>query len=378
MNFIHLADTHLGATNYKLKERENDFLNAFKQVIDYAIKNKVEFIVHSGDLFDKGKPGNNILLFTINQLKRLKKEGIRFYTMPGSHDMSVDGTLITVLERVGLLINVAKPSNYENNGEEIIIKGEDAGNAIIYGVPGRRANIKRIYNSIRLAKSNKFKIFMFHHTLSSVIGSEDFADIPITSLPIGADYYAGGHWHEHEEFTYHGKPVIYPGSTEYNSITEMSSGKPRGFIHYKDKPIFKKITTREVKVIDITCNTTPEEATRKAINEITKSNKGLIIIRFKGKLIKGKRSDIDVKIIKKEAENNGWLHCSIKLSDLNNPGEEITTNNKSVNEIERDYLKSLGYNNNEIKIAQEIIRILGNNYSTKDLTKAVNEVLKII
>lgn len=381
MNFIHVSDTHLGASNFKLKEREDDFINAFKKVITYALKEKVEFVIHSGDLFDKGRPTNRILLSAINQLKRLRRAGIPFFTIPGSHDMSVDGTFITVLEKVGLLRNVAKPENFVKEGEYFLMKGEEVNNAVIYGLPGRRDNINAMYEVIKPAPANnKFKIFLFHHIISDVKDANNFADIPINSLPKGMDYYAGGHWHEHENFTYEGKPLIYPGSTEYGDVDAMTKALPRGFIHFKEKPVFIKLDTREINVLNINCNDlSPEEVTKKCINSINESIKGIVIIKLKGSLKSGKRSEIDTVRISEHAVSKGYIHCNVRLSDLINPGENITLSNaQNIEDIEKEFLTKKGYVKEELSIARQLIEILGKDYKPAELNKAVEKAVKLL
>ncbi len=371
MNFIHFGDTHLGGSNFKLPEREQDYLDAFSQVIDYALREKPDFIIHSGDLFDRGKPGNKILLFVIKQLKRLKEAGIPFITIAGSHDVSVDGTFITILEKVGLLINASSKENYVKSEKGIIVKGIDVGNATVYGVPGRRANIKAIYDSLLPEPSDKFKIFIFHHIISNVSDASDFADIPLRSLPPGMDYYAGGHWHEHEEFSYNGKPVIYPGSTEFTDIDSMARGKERGFIHYKKGPEFVKLKTRKVEVREVNCNNlSPEEATSKCLSELKESNGALIVLKLNGTLRTGKRNEINVSQIVREALSKGYLHCNVRISNVNNPGENILSA-RPVNEMEKEFLSSRGYSEKEIMVAQQLIDILGNNYTPDELEKAI-------
>jgi len=374
MNFVHFSDTHLGGSNFKLREREQDFLDAFKQVIDYCLKEKPEFILHSGDLFDKGKPSNRILLFVIKQLKKLKQAGIPLFIVPGSHDVSVDGTFITILERVGLLRNVAKPENFEGP----LMKGEECGDAIIYGVPGRRANIRQIYEAIKPRESDKFKIFMFHHITSDIMGTEEFADIPLSLLPQGMDYYAGGHWHDYESNTYQGKPVIYPGSTEYSDINVMQ-GKARGFIHYQDKPRFIKLETREVGVREIDCNNlNPEEITAKCIDNLKPSNQGLLILKLKGTLKEGKRNEVDTQVIKEQAQTKGYLYCNVRISGLNNPGEVSINTKKTIEDIEKEFLKKKGYSESEVMIARQLIELLGKDYKPQELIKAINKAGELV
>ncbi len=48
-----MADMHLGYRQYDLEQRFIDLGLTFKQIIEYAVLNKVEFVLISGDLFDK-------------------------------------------------------------------------------------------------------------------------------------------------------------------------------------------------------------------------------------------------------------------------------------------------------------------------------------
>ena len=96
MKFAHVADTHIGKMNFKLKEREEDFKDSFSEFIDVCINKKVDFVIHSGDLFDKPRPKTSLISFVVEQLKKLKQNNIPFYVVPGSHDMGVDGTFISV------------------------------------------------------------------------------------------------------------------------------------------------------------------------------------------------------------------------------------------------------------------------------------------
>lgn len=62
MKFAHLADTHLGYRQFGLLEREKDFYEVFDKIIDKIIEEKVDFVIHSGDLFDSARPSPIALL----------------------------------------------------------------------------------------------------------------------------------------------------------------------------------------------------------------------------------------------------------------------------------------------------------------------------
>jgi len=74
---VHTADTHLGYRQYHKAEREDDFKQAFIGVIEYAIENDVNAVVHGGDLFHNSQPGTDPFMVAIEQLQRLKALGFR-------------------------------------------------------------------------------------------------------------------------------------------------------------------------------------------------------------------------------------------------------------------------------------------------------------
>ncbi len=87
MKFAHLADTHLGYRQYGLIEREKDFYEVFDKVIDKIIEEKVDFVIHSGDLFETARPSPMALLTFQKGLLKLKGAGIPMYAIAGNHDV---------------------------------------------------------------------------------------------------------------------------------------------------------------------------------------------------------------------------------------------------------------------------------------------------
>lgn len=384
MKFLHTADTHLGRRNFKLEERENDFENAFRQVVDIAITEKTEFIIHSGDIFDTGKPNHRELLFAVTELNRLKKEKIPFFTIAGNHDINLDQTAITILERVGLLTNLSSSRYYESENGKIKVKGEIIGNVFLCGIPGRTGNARGMYELIEPEKKGKYNIFLFHHTISSV--STLFEDIPTALLPKGFDYYAGGHWHTPYEEKYDNGIIIYPGSTEYADLTEMKNErKKRVVIADTETGEIKeiKLNTREVIVKEIDCGELlPEEVNLKCENALEKNEKkALIILELKGKLKGGTKGEIDKIRINKKAEEKGYLHCNIKTSDILTHTQQfdVNTKGKNINEIETAYLKGKEYTETQITLSKAIIQRLGDeNSSQKELQDYQNRIMEEI
>jgi len=86
MRIAHLADTHLGYRQYNLDEREQDLYDAFNQIIDKAIEERVDVIIHSGDLFERSHPPIKALLTLKDALKKIRGK-IKFLSILGEHDI---------------------------------------------------------------------------------------------------------------------------------------------------------------------------------------------------------------------------------------------------------------------------------------------------
>ena len=86
ITFIHTADWHIRDTQYGRRFRGEDFAKSIRNVVNIAIKNKVDFIINGGDTFHiKGPSGSMMdLLFEVHA--KLKKAGIPMYTVTGNHD----------------------------------------------------------------------------------------------------------------------------------------------------------------------------------------------------------------------------------------------------------------------------------------------------
>ena len=88
MKFSHISDTHLGLVQYGIEEREQDIYDSFNQAIDISIKDKVNFVIFSGDIFHTPNPSGAAILQMANALKRLKQNEIESFFVLGEHDIS--------------------------------------------------------------------------------------------------------------------------------------------------------------------------------------------------------------------------------------------------------------------------------------------------
>jgi len=81
INTIILTDTHLSEKNIKTN------LSIFKQAINLAKENKLDFVIHAGDIFDsrKGQSDSLLRIFEII-LDEFETNNIKLIAIPGNHD----------------------------------------------------------------------------------------------------------------------------------------------------------------------------------------------------------------------------------------------------------------------------------------------------
>ncbi|USZ68862.1 metallophosphoesterase [Halorussus salilacus] len=99
---IHTGDTHLGYRQYHSPERRADFLQAFEQVIDDAIAEDVDAVVHAGDLFHDRRPDLSALHGTISVLRTLRDADIPFLAIVGNHEGTRGRQWLDLFEMLGL------------------------------------------------------------------------------------------------------------------------------------------------------------------------------------------------------------------------------------------------------------------------------------
>lgn len=386
MKFIHIGDTHIGNV-YKSDQRNEDIKNVFKQVIDAAIENSVDFIVHAGDLFNEGDPSLEALLFVTDQLNRLKQASIRMFIVPGSHDVGIgeEASIVELFDRNGLLTNLNSKRYVLNNEIAFALAGETYRNAFICGVQGKRSNVeneifKRL--TISINKNAWIKIFIFHHTISAL--GEQFKDLDTESLPKGFDYYAAGHWHGHKDnIKYDGGIVQYPGSTEYCDEKEIVDNKNRGYyiIDYDENGIksvsYTILKTREKELIEVFADKKDaKEISEVILSKIKHNNGNLLVIKIHGKML-GKRGELNLAEIKTAALDKGYSYVSIntgKLADREDENIEITETD--ISKIELEFLTKKGYDEAGLNLAKLLLQETENNTATEYIVKKAEETFE--
>ncbi|RLE81791.1 MAG: hypothetical protein DRJ51_03060 [Thermoprotei archaeon] len=241
----HLSDTHLGYRQYNLTERERDFYEAFNEAIDKIISERVEIVIHSGDLFDSSRPSTEALLTVLRAVKKLHEKGIKIYTIPGSHDQPKRKGLPphALFEQLG--VRVLRASNPYDVYDNIIICG-------VQYVPGafKPVILKKLSELARVAEKYSKRILVLHQAIYQFLPFD--YELTLEDLPKLFHYYALGHIHKRILQNFGEGVLAYSGSTEIWSRDEYKEYQRNGKGFYlvdlsRDIPHVHKVDLESIR-----------------------------------------------------------------------------------------------------------------------------------
>lgn len=381
MKFAHIADCHIGGWNEdKMKELT---IQSFKKTIQHCIKEKVDFILISGDLFNTALPQIELIKQTTEQLKLLKDNNIRTYMIAGSHDFSPSGkTMLDVLEKAGL-VTIVKKDKFTT----------DKTGAKIIGIAGKKGGLEKAdYQTLNKELENEqgFKIFMFHTAIEEFKPQEmkEMEAQPSSSLPKNFNYYAGGHVHYIFKTNYDKGLLTYPGALFPNNFKELEQYKHGGF-YIVDENLnctYVPIKTKEVITLNIDLeNKTPEQSYNQIKQELEQqqTEDKIVLLRMNGKLSSGKVSDIDFKSLFITLETAYFVMKN--TSKLTSPAaKDFEVKSGTIENIEQELMDEASLEDKE-QLTKQLMTILerekaegekASDYEKRILTEAM-EVLTI-
>ncbi len=222
MKFAHIADTHLGYKQYGLLERENDFYYTFNKIVDKIIEERVDFVIHSGDLFETNRPSPKALVTFQNALLKLRKADIPMYGITGNHD---------VIQRKGF---VPPQELFRKLGFRLIDQQRPfylEGDIFITGIPYMSKSMKpllmkKLEEASKKAEEYEKSILILHQGIDKYLPFD--YELETGELPTNFNYYAMGHVHNYINERYGKGKLVYPGSTEIWKTNEIRDYKKNG------------------------------------------------------------------------------------------------------------------------------------------------------
>lgn len=227
MKLLHVSDTHVGLTAYSrvtpegLNQREQDLFDAFTRSIDVAIQERVDVVLHSGDLFDSVRPTNRAISHVLHQTRRLHAAHIPFVVISGNHEaprLRETGAVLRLLEFMPGVHAVYKGQTEQVRIRDLLIHATPH-------APTQDALLEQL-RAIRRDATATWNVATLH---AGVMGVGDFRTgefneqvVPQNELPQGMDYVALGHYHARTQIA---KNVWYAGSTERCTFRERGEEK---------------------------------------------------------------------------------------------------------------------------------------------------------
>ncbi|MEQ6099804.1 DNA repair exonuclease [Staphylococcus saccharolyticus] len=222
VKFIHCADLHLDSP-FKSKsylspsifeDVQKSAYESFKNIVDLALKQEVDFIIIAGDLFDNENRTLRAEVFLKEQFERLRKEQIFVYVGHGNHDPLTSKISTNWPNNVSVFSNqVETYQAITKDGETIYIHGFSYQNDASY------ENKIDAYPSSQGQKG--IHIGVLHGTYSKSKAKDRYTEFRLEDLNSRLyHYWALGHIHEREQLS--DMPVInYPGNIQGRHFNEL-------------------------------------------------------------------------------------------------------------------------------------------------------------
>jgi DNA repair exonuclease SbcCD nuclease subunit len=220
MRFIHCADIHLdsplrGLERYEgapVEEVRGATRRALENMIQCALRERVDFVVIAGDLYDGDWPDFNTGLFFAKAMAELGESGIAVYVIRGNHDAASKLTRVLPLPKNVHLFPDKAPSTQTDDNLGLAVHGQSFATAAVFD------DLAVGYSQ---AIPGYFNLGVLHTSLTGRPGHDNYA--PTTELVLkskGYDYWALGHVHA-REIVSRDPWIVYPGNTQGRHIREQ-------------------------------------------------------------------------------------------------------------------------------------------------------------
>ena len=387
MKFAHLSDVHLGFQKHE--SLQNIEQQVFEKILDECITRKVNFILIPGDLFHVNIPEMRIQKFAFAKFRQVHDAGIPIYVVYGSHDFSpVSNSVIDLLAEIGYIRKVTNATSHEEGKISLKCLIDEKTGAKITGLSGLKVGKDREWyeklDRSSLEAEQGLKIFLFHGGISDMKTDSgiDGDQMPLSLLPKGFSYYAGGHMHKfnHQSFDEYSN-VVYPGTPfagYHADLEDNANGQKRGFVLVEfDDEIksvdFIEIENTKYEIIEVDANNRKAESVNQELSEKTADidvvNK-VVIVKIQGELMSGKTAEVDVSIVRDNLNNKDALVVNVSKNQLtskeysiteakgsNKEEIEINVFSENIGQLKFDYPELL--DKSGIKLASKLLQELG-------------------
>jgi DNA repair exonuclease SbcCD nuclease subunit len=340
-SIVHTADLHLDRnfsflSDDKLYIRKEDLLNAFHQIVDFVLENKVDALLISGDTFDKVLPRNPAKVDLIQKIREIKEVGTKVFVIGGNHDVpkgSKQGTMpVEILSAAGLAY-VFKGYDAEKVNFKTIEKNNEKLN--IHGMNFNPFLPSETAISPKINFQEGYNVLMMHGALEGInpIEKEYKLDNPIKSSFVeqsNLDYLALGHYHNFAERDYDGTVACYSGSSEKMTFNEENDKKCFVHLQIDNSGVdYEKIPlkTRSLETLNIPIDDFVEDIDQIIINQLLINANPELILRLK---LKGNVRFDTYKTLHKTKLYDDYINNYFWFSIVEN---ELELDNEELNKL---------------------------------------------
>lgn len=222
MRFLHASDLHLdsplrGLERYEgapVEEVRGATRRAFENMVQCALREKVDFVVIAGDLYDGDWPDFNTGLFFAKGMVQLGESGIAVYVVRGNHDAASKLTRSLPLPKNVHVFPDKAPKTLTDDNLGLAVHGQSFATAAVLD------DLAADYPN---AVPGFFNLGVLHTSLTGRPGHDNYA--PTTEMVLkskGYDYWALGHVHA-REIVLRDPWVVYPGNPQGRHIREQGA-----------------------------------------------------------------------------------------------------------------------------------------------------------
>jgi len=226
IRFIHCADLHIDSPFRGLSEVHPDLsgilyqstYQAFNNIIELAIREKVDCVLFCGDIYDGADKSLQAQLRFRDGLQRLSNADIQSFVIHGNHD-PLDSWFATLKwpEKVTIF------GGDEAKRVSLIKEGEVV--AYIYGISFPK---RQIYDNLALKFVREDyeipSIGLLHTNVGENTGHEPYAPATVEDLSSkGMIYWALGHVHNHKILKSSNPTIVYSGNSQGRNPREAGA-----------------------------------------------------------------------------------------------------------------------------------------------------------
>ncbi|MBI3181326.1 MAG: DNA repair exonuclease [Myxococcales bacterium] len=229
LKFVHAADLHLdspfrglgadAAAAKLLPLLAGATFKAFERIVALCLRERVDFLALSGDLFDSKDRSVRARLALHRELSRLDAAQIRTFIVHGNHDPLPPGG--------GGLSLPPSVTVFGATWEEVAIRAEGTVRYRVQGISYPQERVGDDLSAFFSRRGQELTVGLLHANLGGSRGHADYAPCTAQGLADrGLDYWALGHVHTRVVHALPGGSLaVYPGNPQGRHVNEDG---PRG------------------------------------------------------------------------------------------------------------------------------------------------------